>query len=43
MLPWRANLTDENPNFLAFPDALALGDGTLYLGSESGRLYAFGR
>ncbi len=33
VLPWQANLTDENPNFLAYPNALALGDETLYLGS----------
>ena len=31
VLPWQANLTDENPNFLAYPEALALGDGTIYL------------
>ncbi len=30
VLPWRADLTDENPNFFAFPYALAAGS-TLYL------------
>ncbi len=31
VLPWRADLAAENPNFFSLPYALSLGDGTLYL------------